>query len=81
MTEANPIPPQFSLQILQDYIKLHTIVTGTLPKEIRVSQDLLNWFREQRKSIAKNFNMGTISNKDTDLQFMEVKLIPILELT
>lgn len=68
------IPTQFSLQILQQYIELTAILQGKSPTEIKVSNQVLNWYREQRIAIAKNFNMGTIKNEDKDLSFMGVKI-------
>lgn len=72
--------PQFKLEYLQEYIQLKSLLEGEVPKGLRVSQEVFNWFREQRKAVAKNFNMGNIPAKDSDQSFMGVKLIPILKL-
>lgn len=73
-------PPQFTLDHLTNYLQLATLITGEAPTEIKVSQQVFNWYREQRKRVAKNFNVGELSNKDEDQMFMGVKLIPKLEL-
>ncbi|MCR4330256.1 MAG: hypothetical protein NUV65_06970 [Candidatus Roizmanbacteria bacterium] len=78
MSEPTP-QPKYTLQHIQDHIQLTTFLTGELPKEITVSQDCFNWFRTQVKQIAKNFNFQNVNPKDDELEFMGVKIKPLIK--
>ena len=66
--------PKYSHGQLNQYIELITIITGKKPDKITVSQECLDWYREQVKQIAKNFNIPTTKNYKTDA-FMGVELV------
>ena len=70
------VPPQFSLQQLLQYFDLTEKLTGIKPTRIAVSKECVNWYEEQAKQVAKNFNIPTTKNyKKTE--FMGVELTPI----
>lgn len=80
MDKAPSVPPQYSVQMLQDYIKLTILMTGQEVKELPVSDAFFTFYKEQLKSLLKNFNaLPQTPMKDDDMVFMGIKLIPILK--
>ena len=49
------------MQLLQEYIKVKEIFCGPIT-EIEVTQEVLDWYDEQRKLVAKNLSIPTTKN-------------------
>lgn len=67
-------PPAYSLQQLVEYFTAIEKLTGVKPAQVEVSADCLHWFRQQVKSVVKNFNIPTTKNYKKDM-FMGVELV------
>ena len=79
---SNPKKKQFSAQALPNYVEAYNHMTGELPKEIRVSEDFLDWYAEQLKASGKelgfykalNINESIKIDKER-LEFSGIKLV------
>ena len=72
-------PPKYTLQQLQQYIGLKEIMTGKKPVDVEVSQEVITWYQEQVKQVAKNLNIATTKNHK-EPSYLGVKLVVKLEL-
>lgn len=75
-----PAQPKYTLAQLQELIGLLHHLKGEAPAELRVSQEFFNWYREQVKQVAKNFNIPNKGMSDSTMIFMGVKLVAKVKL-
>lgn len=66
------IPPQVSLQQLQQFIELSRLIQGDI-KEITVTKEFIEDYDKQIKQVAKNLNIPTTKNYK-EHKFLGVKL-------
>ena len=66
------IPPKYTVQQLQQFLQLSSHFMGDI-EQVIVKADVIKWYKEQQKQIAKNFNIPTTKNHK-DIMFMGIKL-------
>jgi len=73
MNAPQPTPPKYSLQQLQDYIRLTNHFQDKV-KEVKVTKEVIDWYKEQVKQVAKNLNIP-VTEEIKEPQYSGVKLV------
>lgn len=77
---SQQLPPKYNIDQLTQYLQLMTLYSGEAPKEVSITQEAFNWFREQQKRAAKYWGLPHEGIKDESIAFLGVKLKPIVKL-
>lgn len=76
MNNMNPnpeAPPKFTVQQLSQLIQLIENFNGKI-KQLKVSQEVLDWYRDHKRIVVKSYGIPTTKNHAKD-EFMGVELV------